>query len=81
MVSIARVYGPVVATKLDKFKNLHSSDTIDTQQLGARGESIWIQSEDIMQSVVRTRTPEEIEAMLEEERNERPREKQADTES
>ena len=72
MVSIARVYGPVVATKLDKFKNLHSSDTIDTQQLGARGESIWIQSEDIMQSVVRTRTPEEIEAMLEEERNERP---------
>ena len=24
MVSIARVYGPVVATKLDKFKNLHA---------------------------------------------------------
>ena len=39
--------GPKCAwsTQLDKINNLHSSDTIDTQQLGARGESIWIQSD------------------------------------
>ena len=33
-------YG-VRPTKLDKIENLHSSDTIDTQHLGARGQSIW----------------------------------------
>ena len=37
MVSIARVYGPVVATKLDKFKNLHSLDSIATETYGTHG--------------------------------------------
>ncbi len=35
--------------------------------------------EEIMQAVVRTRTPEEIAEMLEEEKNERPRKEQTDT--
>ena len=47
MVSIARVYGPVVATKLDKFKNLHLTDSIDTENLSTRGRSVWVHSSQV----------------------------------
>lgn len=30
------------STRLDKIKNLHSPDTIDTQHSGTRGRSIWM---------------------------------------
>ena len=35
-----RSWGP---TRLDKIKNLHGLDTIDTKSCGTRGRSIWIQ--------------------------------------
>ena len=47
MVSIARVYGPIVATKLDKIKNLHSTDTMDTENSGTRGRPIWVHSSQV----------------------------------
>ena len=37
-------YGTLWPTRLDKIKNLHSTDSIDTENLGARGRSIWVHS-------------------------------------
>ena len=31
-------------TRLDKIKNLHSTDSIDTENSGTRGRSIWVHS-------------------------------------
>ena len=31
-------------TQLDKIKNLHSTDSIDTENSGTRGRSIWVHS-------------------------------------
>ena len=34
------IYRPPRSTKLDKIKNLHSTDSIDTENSGTRGRSI-----------------------------------------
>ena len=31
-------------TKLDKIKNFHSADSIDTESLSTRGRSVWVHS-------------------------------------
>ena len=31
-------------TQLDKIKNLHLTDSIDTESLSARGRSVWVHS-------------------------------------
>ena len=36
--------GPVSVTKLDEIENFHSTGSIDTENLGTRGRSIWIHS-------------------------------------
>ena len=40
-------YGTLVPTKLDKIKNLHSTDTIDTENSGTRGRPIWVHSSQV----------------------------------
>ncbi len=37
-------YGTLWPTRLDKIKNLHSTDTIDTENSGTRGRPIWVHS-------------------------------------
>ena len=37
-------YYPLRPTKLDKIKNLHSTDSIDTENSGALGRLIWVHS-------------------------------------
>ena len=37
-------YRPLRPTKLDKIKNLHLTDSIDTESLSARGRSVWVHS-------------------------------------
>ena len=34
-------------TKLDKIENLHSTDTIDTENSGTRGRPIWVHSSQV----------------------------------
>ena len=41
------VYRQVRPTKLDKIKNLHSTDTIDTENSGTRGRPIWVHSSQV----------------------------------
>ena len=35
---------PTGPTRLDKIKNLHSADSIDTESLSTRGRSVWVHS-------------------------------------
>ena len=35
---------PSSPTKLDKIENLHSTDTIDTENSGTRGRPVWVHS-------------------------------------
>ena len=37
-------FGTLSPTKLDKIKNFHLTDSIDTKSLSARGRSIWVHS-------------------------------------
>ena len=37
-------HGP---TKLDKIKNFHSLDSIDTESLSTRGRSVWVHSSQV----------------------------------
>ena len=37
-------YSTLRPTKLDEIKNLHSTDSIDTENSGTRERSIWIQA-------------------------------------
>ena len=34
-------------TQLDKIKNLHSTDSIDTESLSTRGWSVWVHSSQV----------------------------------
>ena len=43
-VAANRQGGP---TRLDKIKNLHSTDSIDTETSGTRGLSIWVHSSQV----------------------------------
>ena len=38
---------PLVPTKLDKIKNLHLTDSIDTENLSTRGRSVWVHSSQV----------------------------------
>ena len=40
-------YRPIRPTKLDKIENLHSTDTIDTENSGTRGRPIWVHSSQV----------------------------------
>ena len=40
-------YTPLRPTKLDKIKNLHSTDTIDTENSDTRGRPIWVHSSQV----------------------------------
>ena len=41
------VYRQLRPTQLDKIKNLHSTDTIDTENSGTRGGPIWVHSSQV----------------------------------
>ena len=38
---------PRKATRLDKIKNLHLTDSIDTENLSTRGRSVWVRSSQV----------------------------------
>ena len=40
------------STKLDKIKNLHSTDSIDTQNSSTRGRLVWVHSSQVGKSVL-----------------------------
>ena len=40
-------YYPLRPTKLYKIKNIHSTDTIDTENSGTRGRPIWVHSSQV----------------------------------
>ena len=40
-------YRQLRPTRLDKIKNLHSTDSIDTENLSTRGWSVWIHSSQV----------------------------------
>ena len=40
-------YRKIRPTKLDKIKNLHSTDSIDTKNSSSRGRSIWVHSSQV----------------------------------
>ena len=43
-------WSPVKPTKLHKIKNLHSTDTIDTENSGTRGRPLWVDSSQVGKS-------------------------------